>query len=1096
MLATLAVAALMPFVATAQTEPTTEKVVSPGYLDLDGTRYMKIPNSDAFAIAAGGVRTISLRFMPSATSTDCTYFSNRVRDYSGGNNNNVSGVRFYTSGTTTSVSYNFPSSGWTAYHCHKTYTTPTANVWHTMTWVYNGSTSVLYYDGVTQNVGSTASTASLAMTSLADILIGANYTMSDNVTFSITELSSYFNGQIDNVRIYDAALTADEVTADAAAETYLDGKNIVAAYDFTDIYGARVPDVSGNNHDGELVGDSWPEYYVPMHTVSFTAADAAQGSFTIYNGETEVATGAELKEGTELRIVAKAEFGYKVSSVKVNGTAVDANDAGEYVFTLDDDSTVEVEFAALAYSHYSGQITATDRYITNITIADALGNSGTVTGAGSTRYRNVFVDRTTQTPISLYQGSEITLTSTGNGEWMHTYFFIDYNQDGEFTPEYESDGFTVTANSELVTYNSYSSNGDAGPFYNSKGTPDANNSVKGSIGYANYSGPTPALPTFIIPKDLPEGKYRCRYKVDWNDRDAYGTSSIATNRGTIIDFVIEVSTPRRQVAVASADAAMGSVAITGTDAMSIRTDDDVEVVATPIDPAKFYNWVDGDGTEVSRDATYTYNGIADVDLTANFGYAVTVNAQGATVTFADEQGTAVDPSVVLKGTTLVATVTPDEDVLFKSFGVDTDENAALTDEGTYTFTVDQPVTISAIYSPKWDHADGNVAATYANERYVTSVKVSDQKGNSVTLDGPGGPGVRPVFSDQLDKVLETIPGQELTLDVTGKGDWIQTYIYIDYDNDGIFTPDFAENGAVTEDSELLSSNGYRFDGTNWIDSEGNACASDRGALSYNSAIPAVVLPADLPEGTYRVRYKADWDCTDAYGNTADNNSILSNSGTIIDFTIKIKSAQRTVNVKSSNDKYGIAFLSTEETKTVTTDGDVLAVARPTDPAIFMGWVDDEGNDVSEKAEYPYSGIYDLNLTANFGFEVVFSAGEGGSLTVGTADADITSGDIVLGDTPLSVAVEPDANYRVALFTVNGYVEDLAADGTYSFKLDNRYDIRAEFEDLSGVTNISVDAINGNAEYYDLTGARINAENLTPGLYIRRIAGRAHKVLIK
>lgn len=38
-----------------------EIVPSPGYLDLDGTRYVKIPKSNDFAIPAGGTMTITMR---------------------------------------------------------------------------------------------------------------------------------------------------------------------------------------------------------------------------------------------------------------------------------------------------------------------------------------------------------------------------------------------------------------------------------------------------------------------------------------------------------------------------------------------------------------------------------------------------------------------------------------------------------------------------------------------------------------------------------------------------------------------------------------------------------------------------------------------------------------------------------------------------------------------------------------------------------------------------------------------------------------------------------------------------------------------------
>ncbi len=51
-------------------------------------------------------------------------------------------------------------------------------------------------------------------------------------------------------------------------------------------------------------------------------------------------------------------------------------------------------------------------------------------------------------------------------------------------------------------------------------------------------------------------------------------------------------------------------------------------------------------------------------------------------------------------------------------------------------------------------------------------------------------------------------------------------------------------------------------------------------------------------------------------------------------------------------------------------------------------------------------------------------------------------------------------------------------------------------DLSGIEDIEADDCNAPAEYYNLNGVRVNADNLTPGLYIKRQSGKAAKVLVK
>ncbi len=49
---------------------------------------------------------------------------------------------------------------------------------------------------------------------------------------------------------------------------------------------------------------------------------------------------------------------------------------------------------------------------------------------------------------------------------------------------------------------------------------------------------------------------------------------------------------------------------------------------------------------------------------------------------------------------------------------------------------------------------------------------------------------------------------------------------------------------------------------------------------------------------------------------------------------------------------------------------------------------------------------------------------------------------------------------------------------------------------SGITNITVDNSNAPVEFYNLQGVRVNADNLTPGIYVRRQGNKATKVVVK
>lgn len=230
---------------------------SPGYLDLNGTdRFMLIPNSEAFDIAAGGSITVALDVKLDKQGNQ-RFIANRVRDYSGGVNGNVSGFEMYTYATSnTSVSFNYPGPGWTARHNNAGFHITTGE-WHHLCWVYNGTSAVFYIDGVAKNTNSDL--ANLAMPSYADLLVGAGYVMADNTTFSLDNLGSFTDGQIDDVRIYSEAFSGAEVSDDMNAEAPLAGKTVIAAYNFDQIEGTTVADISGNGHDAELKG-TWPVY--------------------------------------------------------------------------------------------------------------------------------------------------------------------------------------------------------------------------------------------------------------------------------------------------------------------------------------------------------------------------------------------------------------------------------------------------------------------------------------------------------------------------------------------------------------------------------------------------------------------------------------------------------------------------------------------------------------------------------------------------------------------------------------------------------------------------------------------------------------------
>ena len=69
---------------------------------------------------------------------------------------------------------------------------------------------------------------------------------------SAMEYAYYLKGEIDNLRFWKRALSLEEINADKVDEMPA-SEGLVAAYDFENIDGLTVPDVSGNGHNGVLV---------------------------------------------------------------------------------------------------------------------------------------------------------------------------------------------------------------------------------------------------------------------------------------------------------------------------------------------------------------------------------------------------------------------------------------------------------------------------------------------------------------------------------------------------------------------------------------------------------------------------------------------------------------------------------------------------------------------------------------------------------------------------------------------------------------------------------------------------------------------------
>lgn len=182
-----------------------------------------------------------------------------------------------------------------------------------------------------------------------------------------------------------------------------------------------------------------------------------------------------------------SDFAIYIDNVKVNSSAApDVEIVGDYPVCFDKNQTY----------------TKNDRKLNSITITTSAGTY-TMNGNGNYCYTEAFDHY-----IVAKAGETITAKCNYTGSWMHSFFYLDKNQDGKFDTE---DG-------ELVAFK---------------------NSAQ-----SDHS----ATHTFTIPSDLKPGIYRLRGKVDWQSTDPAGCDGsngnyIVSNRGGIIDVLLNICDP-------------------------------------------------------------------------------------------------------------------------------------------------------------------------------------------------------------------------------------------------------------------------------------------------------------------------------------------------------------------------------------------------------------------------------------------------------------------------------------------------------------------------------------------------------------------------
>ena len=231
-------------------------------LEFDGSNdYVTIPNSINMGTSDF---TISIRFK----TDDVGSGRQQVLQQTGGNANRViainnGGVIASQLGSTSS------ESGFTA----------SANTWYHVVLVHDDSENTLkwYVDGTAKNTNTSVNIGS----NTGQFKLGTNAGSSDK----------WFDGQMDELRIWSAALAEAQIPGDSGTDSILIGNesNLVAYYRFDDASGTSLNDFTSNNNHGTLHNmNNWVASGVTLAPLD--SLDDYYGRFKFYT--TNLSTGA------------------------------------------------------------------------------------------------------------------------------------------------------------------------------------------------------------------------------------------------------------------------------------------------------------------------------------------------------------------------------------------------------------------------------------------------------------------------------------------------------------------------------------------------------------------------------------------------------------------------------------------------------------------------------------------------------------------------------------------------------------------------------------------------------------------------------------
>ena len=168
-----------------------------------------------------------------------------------------------------------------------------------------------------------------------------------------------------------------------------------------------------------------------------------------------------------------------------------------------------------------------------------------------------YEDHTADEPFTVEAGSELTASFDYTGEWMHSFVYIDFDNDGDFS---YTEGQWDQTGTDLVAFSFYSL--DSNPKNDTSGYNSVGDELTGN------ARNTYAAPSFKAPAKA--GEYRIRFKLDWNCILPGGSSSILSDGGGVWDATLKVVEPVVDgISTINAEAANGEAQLFTVDGVKL-----------------------------------------------------------------------------------------------------------------------------------------------------------------------------------------------------------------------------------------------------------------------------------------------------------------------------------------------------------------------------------------------------------------------------------------------------------------------------------------------------------------------------------------------